>query len=60
MGIGGQQVVGVVDALHTAVGSGYPDDPATQVGNIIGEVVGKMGSLMARWVAGWQDGWQDG
>jgi len=30
MGIGGQQVVGVVDALHTAVGAGYPDDPATQ------------------------------
>eukprot|EP00088_Acartia_fossae_P029130 TRINITY_DN2995_c0_g1_i1.p1 TRINITY_DN2995_c0_g1~~TRINITY_DN2995_c0_g1_i1.p1 ORF type:complete len:597 (-),score=41.24 TRINITY_DN2995_c0_g1_i1:347-2137(-) len=30
MGIGGQQVVGVVDALHEAVEAGYPDDPATQ------------------------------
>jgi len=30
MGIGGQQVVGVVDALHEAVDAGYPDDPATQ------------------------------
>ena len=31
MGISGQQVVGVVDALHEAVGAGYPDDPSTQV-----------------------------
>ena len=45
-------MVGVVDALHTAVGSGYPDDPATQVGRIIGEAVGKMGSWMVRCVAG--------
>ena len=31
VGIGGQQVVGVVDALHEASRAGYPDDPATQV-----------------------------
>jgi hypothetical protein len=31
VGIGGQQVVGIVDALHEAVGAGYPDDPSTQV-----------------------------
>ena len=31
MGIGGQQVVGVVDALHEAVGAQYPDDACTQV-----------------------------
>lgn len=31
MGIAGEQVVGVVDALHEAVGAGYPDDPSTQV-----------------------------
>ena len=31
VGIGGQQVVGVVDALHEASGAGYPDNPATQV-----------------------------
>ena len=31
VGIGGQQVVGVVDALHEASKAGYPDDPATQV-----------------------------
>ena len=30
VGIGGQQVVGVVDALHEASGAGYPDNPATQ------------------------------
>jgi len=30
VGIGGQQVVGIVDALHEAVGAGYPDDPSTQ------------------------------
>jgi len=29
-GIGGQQVVGVVDALHEASRAGYPDSPATQ------------------------------
>jgi len=29
-GIGGQQVVGVVDALHEASAAGYPDNPATQ------------------------------
>jgi len=29
-GIGGQQVAGVVDALHEASGAGYPDSPATQ------------------------------
>jgi len=29
-GIGGQQVVGVVDALHEASAAGYPDSPATQ------------------------------
>jgi len=28
VGIGGQQVAGVVDALHEAVNAGYPDDPA--------------------------------
>jgi len=30
LGIGGQQVAGVVDALCEAVGAGYPDDPSTQ------------------------------
>lgn len=30
IGIGGQQVAGVVDALHEACGAGYPDDPSTQ------------------------------
>jgi hypothetical protein len=34
VGIGGQQVVGIVDALHEAVGAGYPDDPSTQVQQI--------------------------
>jgi len=29
-GIGGQQVAGVVDALHEASRAGYPDSPATQ------------------------------
>jgi len=29
-GIGGQQVVGVVDALHEASRAGYPDSPSTQ------------------------------
>eukprot|EP00092_Neocalanus_flemingeri_P025069 GFUD01027185.1.p1 GENE.GFUD01027185.1~~GFUD01027185.1.p1 ORF type:complete len:612 (+),score=38.32 GFUD01027185.1:260-2095(+) len=29
-GIGGQQVVGVVDALHEASHAGYPDSPSTQ------------------------------
>ena len=29
-GIGGQQVSGVVDALHEASRAGYPDSPATQ------------------------------
>jgi len=29
LGIGGQQVAGVVDALHEAVGAGYPDEPST-------------------------------
>jgi len=29
-GIGGQQVAGVVDALHEASAAGYPDSPATQ------------------------------
>jgi len=29
-GIGGQQVVGVVDALHEASAAGYPDSPSTQ------------------------------
>ena len=28
-GIGGQQVVGVVDAMHEAAAAGYPDNPAT-------------------------------
>ena len=35
VGIGGQQVVGVVDALHEASRAGYPDDPATQVTVVI-------------------------
>ena len=35
VGIGGQQVVGVVDALHEASRAGYPDDPATQVRYLI-------------------------
>merc|ERR1719383_439608 len=30
LGISGQQVVGVIDALHEAVGAGYPDNPSTQ------------------------------
>lgn len=29
LGIGAQQVAGVVDALHEAVGAGYPDEPST-------------------------------
>lgn len=29
-GIGGQQVAGVVDALHEASAAGYPDNPSTQ------------------------------
>jgi len=29
-GIGGQQVAGVVDALHEASSAGYPDSPSTQ------------------------------
>ncbi len=33
MGVGGQQIAGVIDALHEAVGAGFPDDPSTQVGN---------------------------
>lgn len=28
VGIGGEQVAGVVDALHEAVNAGFPDDPA--------------------------------
>jgi len=28
IGIGGEQVAGVVDALHEAIAAGYPDDPA--------------------------------
>jgi len=28
VGIGGEQVAGVVDALHEAIAAGYPDDPA--------------------------------
>ena len=28
IGIGGEQVAGVVDALHEAGNAGYPDDPA--------------------------------
>ena len=31
MGIGGQQIAGVIDALHETVGAGFPDDPSTQV-----------------------------
>ena len=31
MGVGGQQIAGVIDALHEAVGAGFPDDPSTQV-----------------------------
>lgn len=30
IGISGQQIVGVVDALHEAGGAGFPDDPSTQ------------------------------
>jgi MFS family permease len=30
MGVGGQQIAGVIDALHEAVGAGFPDDPSTQ------------------------------
>ena len=40
VGIGGQQVVGVVDALHEASRAGYPENPATQ-----GLVAGMWSSL---------------
>merc|ERR1739847_103577 len=30
MGVGGQQIAGVIDALHEAVGAGFHDDPSTQ------------------------------
>merc|ERR1719221_2145777 len=40
VGIGGQQVVGVVDALHEAIRAGYPENPATQ-----GLVAGMWSSL---------------
>jgi len=39
-GIGGQQLVGVVDALHEVSGAGYPDTPATK-----GLVAGMWSSL---------------
>jgi len=47
-GISGQQVVGVVDALHEAVGAGYPDDASTQ-----GLVAGLWSSLsgMGRFIS---------
>jgi len=31
VGIGGEQVAGVVDALHEAIAAGYPDDPSMHV-----------------------------
>ena len=40
VGIGGQQVVGVVDALHEASRAGYPENAATQ-----GLVAGMWSSL---------------
>jgi len=40
VGIGGQQVVGIVDTLHEASEAGFPDDPATQ-----GLVAGMWSSL---------------
>jgi len=48
MGIGGQQIAGVIDALHETVGAGFPDDPSTQ-----GLVAGLWSSLsgMGRFIS---------
>lgn len=48
MGVGGQQIAGVIDALHEAVGAGFPDDPSTQ-----GLVAGLWSSLsgMGRFIS---------
>eukprot|EP00088_Acartia_fossae_P037743 TRINITY_DN389_c0_g1_i1.p1 TRINITY_DN389_c0_g1~~TRINITY_DN389_c0_g1_i1.p1 ORF type:complete len:619 (+),score=106.23 TRINITY_DN389_c0_g1_i1:168-2024(+) len=48
MGVGGQQIAGVIDALHEAIGAGFPDDPSTQ-----GLVAGLWSSLsgMGRFIS---------
>ena len=40
IGIGGEQVAGIVDALHEAINAGYPDDP-----NMHGLIAGLWSSL---------------
>ena len=51
VGIGGQQVVGVVDALHEASRAGYPDDPATQVMRYLSKYLSKasMGTFLVQY-----------
>jgi MFS family permease len=48
MGVGGQQIAGVIDALHETMGAGFPDDPSTQ-----GLVAGLWSSLsgMGRFIS---------
>jgi len=53
-GIGGQQVAGVVDAMHEAAAAGYPDNPATH-GLIAGlwSSLSGAGRFVSRGASGW-------